>query len=203
MSSASSTKSSGSWWKSFLNFFGLFKQEARLIVVGLDNSGKTTIVNHLKPERQASFEVVPTIGFSLENFDLGKIHFTVADMSGAGTYRSLWETYYKNVSGIVFVVDSSDKLRMCVAKDELDLLLSHNDIKTSVAPILVFANKSDLPGALEAADVSLYLGLPQLSQSQRPWQIQASNALSGEGVGQGLEWLVQVFETTTKNATRK
>ena len=52
-----------------------------------------------------------------------------------------------------------------------------------------------LPGALEAADVSLYLGLPQLSQSQRPWQIQASNALSGEGVGQGLEWMVQVLET--------
>ncbi len=92
-------------------------------------------------------------------------------MSGAGTYRSLWETYYSDVQAIVFVIDSTDKIRMCVAKDELDALLAHADVKrNATAPLLVFANKMDLPGAMDPTDVSLVMGLPQITQ--RGWQIQ-------------------------------
>jgi ADP-ribosylation factor-like protein 6 len=158
--------------------FGLLKREAKIIVVGLDNSGKSTLINHLKPKKSASYEVAPTVGFSVETFDRDKLRFTVIDMSGAGTYRSLWETYYADVQAIIFVIDSTDKIRMCVAKDELDALLAHADVKrNATAPLLVFANKMDLPGSLEPTDVSLVMGLPQIQQ--RGWQIQCVNIGGG------------------------
>lgn len=88
----------------------------------------------------------------------------------AGTYRSLWETYYRDVNAIIFVVDSTDKIRMCVAKDELDSMLAHRDIAGSRIPILFYANKMDLPTAMEPTDVMSMLGLAAISDM--PWHIQ-------------------------------
>ena len=90
-------------------------------------------------------------------------------MSGQGRYRNLWEHYYKECQGIVFVVDSSDKLRMVVAKDELDMLLQHPDIRSRKIPILFFANKMDIPGALTPFECSQQLELDRISD--RPWHI--------------------------------
>lgn len=88
-----------------------------------------------------TFEVTPTVGFQVEEFSKNNINFTVYDMSGQGKYRSLWEHYYADVEAIIFVLDSTDRLRMCVAKEELDQLLSHEEIKRTKAPIVFFANK--------------------------------------------------------------
>jgi ADP-ribosylation factor-like protein 6 len=62
-------------------------------------------------------------------------------MSGQGRYRNLWEHYYTDVEAIIFVLDSTDRLRMCVAKEELIQLLTHDDIKKTRAPVLFFSNK--------------------------------------------------------------
>ena len=59
---------------------------------------------------------VPTVGFNMEAFEKGSLRFNVFDMSGANKYRSLWEKYYKDAEAVVFVVDTSDKFRMCVVK---------------------------------------------------------------------------------------
>ena len=77
----------------------------------------------------------------MEEFSQNNIHFTVYDMSGQGRYRSLWEHYYADVQAIIYVLDSTDRLRICVAKEELEQLLNHEDIKHTNAPILFFANK--------------------------------------------------------------
>ena len=175
----------------------VLSKPARLIVVGLDNAGKSMMINQLKPSRAASYEVTPTVGLSHERFSRGGFDFTVFDMAGGGTYRSLWEKYYSGVDAIVFVVDSSDKMRMCVARDEMEMLLEHADIKGAPsAPILFFANKMDLPGALEPSEVSLQLGLSAITE--RPWQVAASNALTGEGVNEGIEWLVSTLNQKRK-----
>jgi ADP-ribosylation factor-like protein 6 len=89
----------------------------------------------------STFEVTPTVGFQVEEFSKNNLNFTVYDMSGQGRYRSLWEHYYADVQAIIFVLDSTDRIRMCVAKEELDILLNHELIKKSKAPILFFANK--------------------------------------------------------------
>ena len=123
------------------NAFGFSKKEARVLVVGLDNSGKTTIIQHLRPRNSKVVEVTPTVGFSVEEFSKNNVAFTVYDMSGQGRYRSLWEHYYPDVQAIIFVIDSTDKIRMCVAKEELHMLLGHEAIKDTKIPVLFFANK--------------------------------------------------------------
>merc|ERR1711915_305409 len=90
------------------------------------------------------------------------VGFTAFDMSGQGRYRNLWEHYYRDCQGIIFVVDSSDRLRMVVAKDELDMLLQHPDIQARKLPILFFANKMDMRDAMSSVKVSQTLGLERL-----------------------------------------
>ena len=125
-------------------------------------------------------------------------------------YRSLWERYYKEAQvricsfheqwcsnhrptcptqSIVFVVDSADKLRMVVAKDELDALLAHEDVSGRPIPLLIFANKTDKASALPLVEVMSLLGLQSIAN--RAWHVQPSNALTGEGVDEGIEWLAE------------
>lgn len=116
-----------------------------------------------------AIEVVPTIGFQIEEFTKNNINFTVFDMSGQGRYRNLWEHYYGDTHAIIFVIDTSDKIRMCVAKDELDTLLKSDAIKKSKLPILFFANKTDIPGSLSSVEIVQSLGLDSITD--RPWHI--------------------------------
>jgi len=169
------------------SMFGAKKREASILCVGLDNSGKTTIINKLKPEKSQSTDIVPTVGFAVEKLVMPGLSFTIFDMSGQGRYRNLWEHYYKDAQAIIFVIDSSDKLRMVVAKEELDLLLNNPDLKPKRIPVLIFANKMDMRDSLSPVQVSNLLKLDDLKE--KPWHICASNALTGEGLHEGVEWL--------------
>jgi GTPase Era involved in 16S rRNA processing len=126
----------------------------------------------------------------------------LAVAAAAGTYRSLWETYYKGVDAVIFVVDSTDKIRMCVAKDELDAMLAHPDVKRAAGcPILFFANKMDLPRAMEPSDIMAMLQLQRIGD--KAWHIQASNALTGEGVDSGVDWLAAQLSKPPSAASGK
>ena len=108
-------------FKKLTRALGFGKGTARILVVGLDNSGKTTLINHLKPKKSKAHEVVPTVGFTMEEFSKHNLNFTVFDMSGQGRYRSLWENYYSDVQAVIFVLDSTDKLRLCVVKVRMNV----------------------------------------------------------------------------------
>eukprot|EP01038_Epipyxis_sp_PR26KG_P004769 gene4769-6690_t len=174
-------------FKMISNALGLSKREARILVIGLDNSGKTTLIYHLKPKKATTFEVTPTVGFQVEEFSKNNINFTVYDMSGQGRYRSLWEHYYADVQAIIYVIDSTDRLRMCVAKEELDVLLNHEEIRNVRIPILFFANKMDLAGSMTPEECLDELALDQLHDKE--WHITPSNAITGAGINEGIEWL--------------
>jgi len=175
-------------------FLGLRKTELNVLCIGLDNSGKTTIINKLKPDKSQAQDIVPTVGFTVEKFMSQSLNFTVFDMSGQGRYRNLWEHYYKNAQAIIFVLDSSDQLRIAVAKEELDLLLQHQDIARRNIPILFFANKSDCKEALTAVQCTQKMGLDSISN--KPWYICASNALTGEGLQIGVNWLTDTISSS-------
>lgn len=172
---------------SLARWLGLKKKEVNVLVVGLDNSGKTTIINHLKPPDARSQDIVPTIGFNVEKFQTKSLGFTAFDMSGQGRYRNLWEHYYRDSQGIIFVIDSSDRMRMVVAKDELEQLIQHEDILHRPIPILFFANKMDMRDAISSVKCTNLMELEKIKD--KPWHICASNALSGEGLEEGVRWM--------------
>lgn len=170
------------------NFLRLKKKEINILCIGLDNSGKTTIINRLKPEKAQAHDIVPTVGFTVEKFMSQSLNFTVFDMSGQGRYRNLWEHYYKTAQAVIFVLDSSDRLRIVVAKEELDFLLKHPDIASRRGlPVLFFANKMDCKDSLSAVECTKKMGLDTIRD--KPWHICASNALTGEGLPEGVAWL--------------
>ncbi|XP_038139712.1 ADP-ribosylation factor-like protein 6 isoform X3 [Cyprinodon tularosa] len=126
------------------------------------------------------------------------LSFTVFDMSGQGRYRNLWEHYFKEGQAIIFVIDSADKLRMVVAKEELDNLLNHPDIKHRRIPILFFANKMDVRDALSSVKVSQLLCLENIKD--KPWHICATDAIKGEGLQEGVDWLQdQIMQSNQNN----
>ncbi|PPS10699.1 hypothetical protein GOBAR_AA09947 [Gossypium barbadense] len=135
------------------------KKEMRILMVGLDAAGKTTILYKLK---------------------LGEIVTTIPTI-----IRPLWRHYFQNTQGLIFVVDSNDRDRVVEARDELHRMLNEDELRDAV--LLVFANKQDLPNAMNAAEITDKLGLNSLRQ--RHWYIQSTCATSGEGLYEGLDWL--------------
>ncbi|KRZ78208.1 ADP-ribosylation factor 1-like 2 [Trichinella papuae] len=165
-------------------FKGLFgKKEVRILMVGLDAAGKTTILYKLKLGEIVT--TIPTIGFNVETVEYKNISFTVWDVGGQDKIRPLWRHYFQNTQGLIFVVDSNDRERVGEARDELIRMLAEDELRDAV--LLVFANKQDLPNAMNAAEVTDKLGLHTLRN--RSWYIQATCATSGDGLYEGLDWL--------------
>jgi len=116
--------------------------------------------------------------------------FQVWDLGGQTSIRPYWRCYYPNTDAIVFVVDSADVERMNVAKGELAAMLEEDELNDSI--LLVFANKQDQKGALNAQQISDALGLPEVRNRQ--WSIQETSALQGKGLFEGFDWLVQCIK---------
>jgi small GTP-binding protein len=166
--------------KVFERWFG--KQEMRILMLGLDAAGKTTILYKLKLGEVVSS--VPTIGFNVETVEYKNIKFTVWDVGGQDKIRLLWRHYYQNTQGLIFVVDSSDKDRIDVAREELMRMLGEEELRDAV--VLVFANKQDM-GVMSVPEITEKLGLHTLKG--REWYIQGTCALTGDGLYDGLDWL--------------
>ncbi|SAM02640.1 hypothetical protein [Absidia glauca] len=172
-----------SFSKLFTDLFG--KKEMRILMVGLDAAGKTTILYKLKLGEIVT--TIPTIdkGFNVETVEYKNISFTVWDVGGQDKIRPLWRHYFQNTQGIIFVIDSNDRDRVTEARDELQRMLNEDELRDAL--LLVFANKQDLPNAMNAAEITDKLGLQSLRN--RHWYIQSTCATSGDGLYEGLEWL--------------
>lgn len=179
--------------KVFSSLFG--KGEIRILILGLDNAGKTTLLYKLQLNRV--IETVPSklylaIGFNVETVVYNNLKLQVWDLGGQGTIRPYWRCYYPNTNAVIYVVDSADKERIEIAKQEMLAMLEESDLKA--VPLLVFANKQDLPGAMSDAEVSERLGLTFIKDRQ--WRIVRASARLGEGIEEGLDWLVALLHST-------
>merc|ERR1712193_571728 len=151
------------------------KKDQRILMVGLDAAGKTTVLYKLKLGEVVT--TIPTIGFNVETVEYRNIRFTVWDIGGQDKIRKLWRHYYQGTQGLIFVIDSSDRDRIDDAREELHKMLREEEMRD--VAVLVFANKQDLPNAMTAAEVTEKLGLPQTRGRQ--WFIQSTCATSGDG----------------------
>ncbi|XP_054575093.1 ADP-ribosylation factor 3 isoform X6 [Eptesicus fuscus] len=172
------------------------KKEMRILMVGLDAAGKTTILYKLKLGEIVT--TIPTIGFNVETVEYKNISFTVWDVGGQDKIRPLWRHYFQNTQGLIFVVDSNDRERVNEAREELMRMLAEDELRDAV--LLVFANKQDLPNAMNAAEITDKLGLHSLRH--RNWYIQATCATSGDGLYEGLDWLANQLKNKKLNCER-
>jgi len=172
------------------------RKEVNLLLVGLDAAGKTTLLYKLKlGETQ---EQMPTLGHNVEELEYKGIKFIINDLGGQDKIRTLWKHYYSNIEGIIFVVDSNDPERLDEKKDykdnakvELHRLLDAEELKG--APLLVYANKQDVDGAMKKEEITDRLNLKGVKN--RKWLVQGCCAQTGDGIFAGFDWL---YSTITK-----
>jgi len=167
------------------SFFG--NKEMRILMVGLDAAGKTTILYKLKLGEIVT--TIPTIGFNVETVEYKNISFTVWDVGGQDKIRPLWRHYFQGTDGLIFVVDSNDRERIGEAKEELWKMLSEDELSKCI--VLVFANKQDLPNAMNVSDLTEKLALHELKVND--WFVQPTCATDGTGLYEGLDWLSGVM----------
>jgi small GTP-binding protein len=158
--------------------------QGRILMLGLDGAGKTTILYALKLNEKV--ETVPTVGFNIEEVTAAGVTVTIWDCGGQEKLRSTWRYYYKGTQAVIFVVDASDRERVPEAKRELQKLMSEELLKD--CSLLVFANKQDLPGALGKDELVAELGVDNMREGLE-WQAFATIASENKGLYEGLKWL--------------
>ncbi|KAF8314605.1 GTP-binding protein [Cantharellus anzutake] len=159
-------------------------KEMRILFLGLDNAGKTTILKRLNGDDIGS--VSPTLGFEIKTFIHGKYTLNIWDVGGQRTLRPYWRNYFEQTDALVWVVDSSDRLRMQDCKEELHSLLQED--RLAGASLIVLANKQDLNGAMTDAEIKKALDLRSIRTHN--WKIMPCSAITGQNVAEALEWVV-------------
>ncbi|KAK7161646.1 hypothetical protein R3I94_004352 [Phoxinus phoxinus] len=178
------------------NWLKRWREPARkvtLVMVGLDNAGKTATVRGIQGE--SPLDVAPTVGFSKVDLKQGKFEVTIFDLGGGKRIRGIWKNYYSESYGVVFVVDSSDVQRIQETRDTMAEVLRHPRIAGK--PVLVLANKQDQDGALAEADIIETLSLEKIvNENKCLCQIEPCSAVLGYGkkvdksIKNGLNWLL-------------
>lgn len=170
-------------------------KQAQILLLGLDSAGKSTLLYKLKLAKDIT--TIPTIGFNVETIELEKsLSLTVWDIGGQEKMRTVWEHYCENTDGLMYVVDSTDKQRLEDSRRELKHILKNEHIKN--VPIVLLANKQDVPGALSAEDITRMFRVKKLC-SDRNWYVQPCCAISGDGLMEGFRKLTGFVKSHMKS----
>ena len=165
------------------------KLDRKMLVLGLDNAGKTTILYKLQLGEVV--DTTPTIGFNCETLEYRNVRMTCWDVGGQKKLRKLWRHYYQNTAGLIYVVDSADNGadRMEDVKEELHAMLQEDGLRD--AKVLILANKQDMRGALRPMEVAERLGMGK--HREHEWYVQGCCGTTGDGLHEGLDWMVSAM----------
>ncbi|XP_064617937.1 ADP-ribosylation factor 1-like [Liolophura sinensis] len=179
-------------------FKDLRQTPSRILMVGLDSAGKTTILYKIKLDEN-DIETVPTVGFNVETVTVcDNVTFTVWDVGGQEKLRRLWTMYFKGSDGIIFVVDSSDKDRLPASREELKHMCKSQELKG--VPLMVIANKQDVKGALSSSKIADWLGLGKIKD--RYWCVQKASATRGEGLLEAMTTMTTLVKNYKKGSKK-
>ena len=176
-----------------IEFFTKSRNNFRIIILGMQNSGKTTILYRLS--LGTIVKTTPTIGSNVEEITYNNATFQAWDLGGQESTRSLWDVYYMNTDAVVYVIDSQDDEYFEESKAQFHKLLAHPSLKSSL--ILIFANKQDLQGAKTVNKIIQDYELDKIKS--HIWHIQSCSALKGEGLVTGIKWLSEQLIFKGKN----
>lgn len=169
-----------------------WSRELELAIVGLQNVGKTTLVNTMSTGKFDE-DTIPTIGFNFRTLKKGKVSLKLWDLGGQPRFRESWEKYCRNADVIIFVVDSSDFGNIDTAKTQIHQLLSWPTLYG--IPLLVLGNKNDIKGSLSAEELIMQLDLKVLQDRKVAcYSISAKNNVN---IDQVLNWLSDVPKRET------
>ena len=163
---------------------GIWDLDGKILVLGLDNSGKTTFLNLLKTNKLK--QLIPTSHPNMEKLKIGKINFTIFDLGGHNSVRRLWTDYFIDIDSIIFMIDAFDKERISEASQELNKLLCNKYLDT--IPILIYGNKIDNPSAFSKEQMIYHLNISDEINQDRINLVMCS-IVKKFGISEGFQWI--------------
>jgi len=152
---------------------------------------------YLKGEGLPPDRVVPTVGLNIGRMEDANAKLVFWDLGGQVGLRAIWEKYYEEAHAIMYVIDAATASSFEDAKSALDKVIRHEHLRG--APLLIVANKQDLPGVINDEELALFLNLKELDE--RPYMFQAVSAYDGRGIKSGIDWLVEQMEKCKRTET--
>ena len=186
------------------------KDEYKVLLIGLDNAGKTTILEKIKEEHGAVAlppgRICPTVGLNIGRLELKQCRLLLWDLGGQKSLRPIWDRFVSQAQAVIFVIDSTTPPSHERWQDvKLALLHTLSSPALQDAPLLIYVNKADMPGALACADVLRVLSedssLSQFFCNNTAYRVLPSCGLTGQSLGEGLNWLVSYLSLTEGQPT--
>lgn len=173
----------------------LNKDEYFVLILGLDNAGKTTYLEQTKTKFTKHYKginpskITTTVGLNLGEIETSNVRLRFWDLGGQEELQSLWDKYYAESHAIIYLVDSYDRERLHESKETFSRMITNSSLRG--VPLLLLANKQDLDHTLSVADLKSEFHEFARSGGIRDCKVMGTSALNGEGVNEGIEWLVQ------------
>eukprot|EP01098_Paradermamoeba_levis_P013111 TRINITY_DN5892_c0_g6_i2.p1 TRINITY_DN5892_c0_g6~~TRINITY_DN5892_c0_g6_i2.p1 ORF type:complete len:181 (-),score=65.00 TRINITY_DN5892_c0_g6_i2:54-596(-) len=175
-------------------------QSAKILFLGLDNAGKSSIISYFESRGEVVAAEEPTVGFKEKDIKFKGVNFKIWDVAGKENVRGLWKHYYAEKDGIVYVLDSSNPQKLDEGIQQLKMILGEHELQNSI--LLVLANKQDIPNSADPEEIKQRLQ-PFVGE-KRVWAVYPATTKvpGGEYVLKAFWWLSKAIREKKKHETK-